>query len=139
LRTFVGVTDNDWFEFLSSLPDVDEVNFCQPSAGRLSREMMRGLAFCYRQSCMEPLWFSVNNIAAIQRRITKGLQDFCKWYTFAWAVTTGPSTGIDVIAPGRQDRILFSGAPTSVWHRPILYRVRPFDVRLSVRQMTIGF
>jgi len=50
---------------------------------------------------------------------------------FGWAVTTGPSTGIDVVAPGRQDIILFSGAPTSVWHRPILYLWGlPFDARL---------
>ena len=51
----------------------------------------------------------------------------------------GPNTGIDVIAPGRQDIILFSGAPTSVWHRPTLDRVLPFDVGLSLRQMAIGF
>jgi len=43
-------------------------------------------------------------------------------YFLGQAVTTGPSTGIDVTAPGRQDSslgtvILFSGAPTSVWHR----------------------
>ena len=26
----VGVTDNDWYRFLSQLPNVDEVNFWQP-------------------------------------------------------------------------------------------------------------
>jgi putative restriction endonuclease len=31
VRAFVAVTDNDWFGFLSALPDVDEVNFWQPS------------------------------------------------------------------------------------------------------------
>jgi len=28
---FVGVTDNDWFAFLSRQPGIDEVNFWQPS------------------------------------------------------------------------------------------------------------
>jgi hypothetical protein len=30
LKAFVGVTDNDWFAFLASLPGIDEVNFRQP-------------------------------------------------------------------------------------------------------------
>lgn len=32
----------------------------------------------------------------------------------------GSSNGIDVIAPGRQDIMLFSGAPTSVRYYPPL-------------------
>jgi len=31
LRAFIGVTDNNWFSFLSSIPGIDEVNFWQPS------------------------------------------------------------------------------------------------------------
>jgi len=31
LKAFVGVTDNNWFQFLSSIPGIDEVNFWQPS------------------------------------------------------------------------------------------------------------
>jgi putative restriction endonuclease len=30
---FVAITDRDWFDFLATQPDVDEVNFWQPSAG----------------------------------------------------------------------------------------------------------
>jgi len=30
MKLYVGVTDNDWYRFLSQLPDVDEVNFWQP-------------------------------------------------------------------------------------------------------------
>jgi hypothetical protein len=41
-------------------------------------------------------------------------------YFFPCPLTTGPSTGIDVISPGRQEIILFSGAPTSVWYWPLL-------------------
>jgi hypothetical protein len=36
VKVFVGVTDNNWFKFLSSLPDVDEVNFW-----RMTDESMR--------------------------------------------------------------------------------------------------
>ena len=30
MNEFVGVTDNEWFEFLSKQPGIDEVNFWQP-------------------------------------------------------------------------------------------------------------
>jgi hypothetical protein len=48
MRAFVGVTDNDWFAFLSQRPGIDEVNFSQlrPIGGQdlhrefpLAREM----------------------------------------------------------------------------------------------------
>jgi hypothetical protein len=32
MKGFVGVTDNDWFAFLSQHQGTDEVNFWQPSA-----------------------------------------------------------------------------------------------------------
>jgi hypothetical protein len=31
MNGFVGVTDNDWFAFLSHQPGIDEVNFWQPN------------------------------------------------------------------------------------------------------------
>jgi hypothetical protein len=31
VRFFVGITDRDWFDFLSRLNGLDEVNFWQPS------------------------------------------------------------------------------------------------------------
>ena len=33
MRGFIGNTDYDWYRFLAAQPDVDEVNFCQPSGG----------------------------------------------------------------------------------------------------------
>ncbi len=33
MNAFVAITDRDWFDFLAALPEVDEVNFWQPSAG----------------------------------------------------------------------------------------------------------
>ena len=35
MKGFVGVTDNDWFEFLSKQPGIDEVNFWQPGGRTL--------------------------------------------------------------------------------------------------------
>jgi putative restriction endonuclease len=39
MRLRIAVTDNDWFRYLRSLPDVDEVNFWQPSGGRAFRAL----------------------------------------------------------------------------------------------------
>jgi len=36
VRAFVAVTDNDWFDFLSRRPDLDEVNFWTPSGKPLA-------------------------------------------------------------------------------------------------------
>jgi len=36
MKGFVGVTDNDWFTFLSQQREIDEVNFWQPHAGQPS-------------------------------------------------------------------------------------------------------
>jgi putative restriction endonuclease len=30
MKGYVGVTDNEWFEFLAQQPGIDEVNFWQP-------------------------------------------------------------------------------------------------------------
>jgi len=34
VRYWVGITDFDWFRFLAARPELPEVNFWQPSAGR---------------------------------------------------------------------------------------------------------
>ena len=34
MRGFIGVTDDQWFAFLSSLDSIEEVNFWQPSGQR---------------------------------------------------------------------------------------------------------
>jgi len=38
MKGFVGVTDNDWFAFLSQQPGIDEVNFWQPNGTAQFRE-----------------------------------------------------------------------------------------------------
>lgn len=51
MKTFIAVTDNEWFRFLSELPEVDEVNFWQPSGGRSFRALQSG----------EPLLFKLHH------------------------------------------------------------------------------
>ena len=34
MKLYVGVTDNDWYRFLRSRPDLDEVNFRQPGGSK---------------------------------------------------------------------------------------------------------
>jgi hypothetical protein len=42
VNLYVGITDYGWFQFLSALPNVDEVNFWQ-SAGRTNyKALQRG-------------------------------------------------------------------------------------------------
>jgi putative restriction endonuclease len=48
MRFWVGVTDYDWFQFLASLPDVDEVNFWQPSAARQAVILQPGDQFVFK-------------------------------------------------------------------------------------------
>jgi putative restriction endonuclease len=50
MRLRVAVTDNNWFRFLRSLPDVDEVNFWKPG----SKQTVRGLPG-------EPLLFKLHS------------------------------------------------------------------------------
>lgn len=51
MRLRIAVTDNNWFRFLRSLPNVDEVNFWQPSAARRFRALEPG----------EPLLFKLHS------------------------------------------------------------------------------
>ena len=50
-----------------------------------------------------------------QKEMSMQIQNFAKFvimiYSLWWAVTTGPSTGLDVIAPGRQDVFLGNHNP----------------------------
>ncbi|MEX2457996.1 MAG: HNH endonuclease [Actinomycetota bacterium] len=48
MKAFVGVTDRDWFEFLKARPDLDEVNFWQPSGGRAFRAISPGEPFLFK-------------------------------------------------------------------------------------------
>jgi hypothetical protein len=51
MRLYVGITDHDWYRFLSGRPDLDEVNFWQPSGSRTFRVLQPG----------EPLLFKLHS------------------------------------------------------------------------------
>lgn len=48
MNLYVGVTDNKWFRFLRSRPDLDEVNFWQPGGNREFRRLVVGEPFLFR-------------------------------------------------------------------------------------------
>ena len=47
-RGYVGLTDPDWYAFLSAQPRVDEVNFWQPHGGRVFRAIQPGAPFFFK-------------------------------------------------------------------------------------------
>jgi putative restriction endonuclease len=48
MRFYVGVTDDSWFQFLSSRPDIDEVNFWQPGGLHRLRQIEQGALFLFK-------------------------------------------------------------------------------------------
>lgn len=48
MRAYVAVTDGDWYRFLRGRPDLDEVNFWQPSARRPFRSISPGELFLFK-------------------------------------------------------------------------------------------
>ncbi|OGP30243.1 MAG: hypothetical protein A2038_00150 [Deltaproteobacteria bacterium GWA2_57_13] len=48
MKLCVGVTDNDWYRFLSQLPNVGEVNFWQPGGSSQFRALQPGELFLFK-------------------------------------------------------------------------------------------
>jgi putative restriction endonuclease len=48
MRAFVGITDYDWFKTLSAIPNIDEVNFWQPSGSTRFRALDPGELFLFK-------------------------------------------------------------------------------------------
>ncbi|MDP2300541.1 MAG: HNH endonuclease, partial [Actinomycetota bacterium] len=48
MRGYIGNTDYDWYRFLAAQPNVDEVNFWQPSASASFRAVQPGEPFFFR-------------------------------------------------------------------------------------------
>ena len=48
MKLYVGVTDNDWYRFLSERPDIDELNFWQPSGNRNFAVLEPGNLFLFK-------------------------------------------------------------------------------------------
>ena len=47
-RGYIGLTDPDWYTYLSSLSKIDEVNFWQPHGGRAFRALTPGEPFFFK-------------------------------------------------------------------------------------------
>lgn len=45
---YIGVTDGDWFTLLRGLPDLDEINFWQPSGSRQFKSLRPGEPFLFK-------------------------------------------------------------------------------------------
>lgn len=48
MKGYIGVTDNDWFTFLSRQPGIDEVNFWQPAGRNQFRSLLPGEPFFFK-------------------------------------------------------------------------------------------
>jgi putative restriction endonuclease len=48
VRFYVGITDDDWFAYLSGSGPIEEVNFWQPSGGRQFRVLQPGEPFLFK-------------------------------------------------------------------------------------------
>ena len=48
MKGFIGITDDEWFAFLSSLKDIDEVNFWQPGGNRRFQTLSPGEPFFFK-------------------------------------------------------------------------------------------
>jgi hypothetical protein len=71
MKLFVGVTDNKWFDFLSKIPNLDEVNFWQPSR----ETAFKALNF------REPLLIKVYN-TEVSHRLRQKLKNGRYYYPF---------------------------------------------------------
>lgn len=48
MKSYIGVTDRDWFDLLRTIPQVEEVNFWQPSGNRQFRALSPGELFLFK-------------------------------------------------------------------------------------------
>jgi len=48
MKAFIGITDKNWFELLQSQPQLEEVNFWQPSGSRQFRALQPGALFLFK-------------------------------------------------------------------------------------------
>src|SRR5712691_5816467 len=48
MRLWVGVTDSDWFEFLSARPELHEINFWQPGGSHEFKALQPGALFLFK-------------------------------------------------------------------------------------------
>lgn len=107
---YVGITDDDWFHFLASRPDLDEVNFWQPGGQTNFRALSPGELFLFKLH--SPLNFIVGGGVFARAEL---LPTSLAWESF------GPSNGASSLEEMRR--------------RIAAYRHEPFDAR---RDFVIG-
>lgn len=56
MRYWIGITDHDWYRFLAARPDLPEVNFWQPSAGRQPVRLDTGQLFLFKLHAPQGGW-----------------------------------------------------------------------------------
>ncbi len=56
MRFWVGITDHDWYRFLAARPELQEVNFWQPSAGRRPVTLNPGALFLFKLHAGQGGW-----------------------------------------------------------------------------------
>lgn len=56
MRFWVGITDHDWYRFLAARPELPEVNFWQPSAGRRPVTLDPGALFLFKLHAAQGGW-----------------------------------------------------------------------------------
>ena len=72
MKGFVGVTDNDWFAFLSQQQAIDEVNFWQPGGTGLFRAMEPGEPFLFNVDA--PLQVDIRQAHSVGSRRPKPIR-----------------------------------------------------------------
>ena len=66
MKAFVAVTDGDWFRFLGSQRELDEVNFWQPGGNRRFAALSPGEPFLFKLHAPEN--FIVGGVSSRTRR-----------------------------------------------------------------------
>jgi hypothetical protein len=77
LTTYVGLTDRDWFNFLSRRAGLDEVNFWQPRASTTFAALKPGEPFLFTLDSPDRLSSSVADLpmAAVWFRTQVGIRE----------------------------------------------------------------
>jgi putative restriction endonuclease len=56
VKYWIGITDHEWYRYLAARPDLPEVNFWQPSAGRLPVRLDAGQLFLFKLHAPQGGW-----------------------------------------------------------------------------------
>lgn len=118
MRTYVGVTDQDWYRYLAARPDLTEANFWRPGGGRRFQTLTVG----------EPFFFKTHHP---HNRVVGGgfYSDFVRLrLSEAWEVY-GEANGSQTLELMRRRVMRYRRAPVSASDDPYIGCVLLRDVR----------